>query len=352
VNKDWIDISVLEDYLEGKLDAKAMNRVEREALEDPFVAEALAGLSESPRRSLDAMSLLQKQLRERVSEQQVYKKRSLITWQRLSIAATAAVMFISVSVIFWMREDNRRKELAALPKKVDVNLAPRKENNAPIVASAVPAVENKDSLAADRTAVVIDRAIQASKKETYASLKKKPNVPSPSAPQDVSLNEVAIVGYKAEGKRAVAYSSSRLVMPDSSKHLNEVAVTSFGRSPDTNISKALAGKVAGVQTEKKNIMIRGMASASSVSGAFSPVGGWDKFREYLKKKNRFSNEAKTGKSVVLSFNLDKKGKPENIKVLMGIAEKYDLEAVRLLQKGPKWNASEAQDKQLFVNIDF
>lgn len=350
MNKDWIDIAVLEDYLEGKLDAKAMNRVEREALEDPFVAEALAGLSMSPRRSLDAMSLLQKQLRERVSEQQVYKKSSLITWQRLSIAATAAVMFISVSVIFWMREDNRRKELAALPKKVDVNLAPRKENNAPVVASAVPAVENKDSLAADRTAVVIDRAIQASKKEAYASLKKKPNVPSPSAPQDVSLNEVAIVGYKAQYKSSVTASSSRVVMPDSSKNLNEVVVTSFGRSRDTNISNALTGSIAGVQTENKSIIVRGMAS--SVSEAFSPIGGWDKFREYLKKKNRFSDEAKTGKSVVLSFTLDKKGKPENIKVLMGIAEKYDLEAVRLLQKGPKWNASEAQDKQLFVNIDF
>ncbi len=292
MNKDWLDIAVLEDYLDGKLDAKAMNRVEREALEDPFVAEALAGLSESPRRSLDAMSLLQKQLRERVAEQQGQKKRAVITWQRLSIAATAAVMFISVSVIFWMREDNRRKELASLPKKVDVNLAPRKENNAPVVASAAPSVENTDSLAADRTAVVIDRAIQASKKEAYASLKKKPNVSAPSAPQDVSLNEVAIVGYKTEGKRSVTASSSRVVLPDSSKHLAEVVVTGFGQSPDSNISKALAGKVAGVQAKGKNIMIRGMASASSVSEAFSPIGGWDKFREYLKKKNRFSAEAK------------------------------------------------------------
>ena len=51
MNKDWLDIGTLEDYLDGKLDTKTMNRVEREALEDPFVAEALAGLSESPKRS-------------------------------------------------------------------------------------------------------------------------------------------------------------------------------------------------------------------------------------------------------------------------------------------------------------
>ena len=29
VNKDWLDIGMLEDYLDGKLDAKTMNRVER-----------------------------------------------------------------------------------------------------------------------------------------------------------------------------------------------------------------------------------------------------------------------------------------------------------------------------------
>jgi hypothetical protein len=85
VNKDWLDIDVLENYLDGKLDAKTMNRVEREALEDPFVAEALAGLSASPKRALESISLLQRQLAERIDQQKNTKKQSVITWQRLSI---------------------------------------------------------------------------------------------------------------------------------------------------------------------------------------------------------------------------------------------------------------------------
>ncbi len=44
MNNNWLDIDVLEDYLDGKLDAKAMHFVERQALDDPFVAEALEGL--------------------------------------------------------------------------------------------------------------------------------------------------------------------------------------------------------------------------------------------------------------------------------------------------------------------
>ncbi|RZM23277.1 MAG: hypothetical protein EOO88_26655, partial [Pedobacter sp.] len=122
MNNDWLDIEVLEDYLDGKLDAKTMNKVEREALNDPFVAEALAGLSKSPRRSLDNISLLQRQLQERIAEQKTIKKRSVITWQRLSIGSAAAVMFITAGIAFWMKQVNFQQK--DTEKRVEVALAP------------------------------------------------------------------------------------------------------------------------------------------------------------------------------------------------------------------------------------
>ncbi len=120
MNKDWLDIDVLEDYLDGKLDAKTMNRVEREALEDPFVAEALAGLSTSPKRSLQSISLLQKQLHERVAEHKNFKKTSVITWQRLSIAAAAGLLFITAGILFWMNHFQQNKKQA--DQAVEVNI--------------------------------------------------------------------------------------------------------------------------------------------------------------------------------------------------------------------------------------
>ena len=112
MNKDWLATAVLEDYLDGKLDAAAMHQVELHALEDPFVAEALAGLSESPKRSLQTISLLQKQLHDRVAQQKTHKKQSVYTWQRLSIAAAAAVLFIAVSIVFWMKDNAARNQHA------------------------------------------------------------------------------------------------------------------------------------------------------------------------------------------------------------------------------------------------
>lgn len=202
MNKDWLDIGVLEDYLDGKLDAKTMNRVEREALEDPFVAEALAGLSASPKRALQSISLLQKQLHERVAEHQSVKKTSVITWQRLSIGAAAAVMFVAVSIMFWMRENNHQNELAGRSKKVDVTIAPiTPVAEPPAAIQAAPAIpsESADQIIEKE----MDKAVKAAKTNAYAArvkAKAEAAVP-PAAPHQ--LNEVAVVGYGVQRKQSI-----------------------------------------------------------------------------------------------------------------------------------------------------
>jgi hypothetical protein len=209
VNNDWLDIGVLEDYLDGKLDAKTMNRVEREALEDPFVAEALAGLSASPKRSLQSISLLQKQLQERIASQQESKKTKVITWQRLSIAATAAVMFIAVSIVFWMKETAHQNQLAKQPKSVDVTIAPAVPEPVPPVVTGGLAKLKTDP---EKDTAEIDRAVRAAKTNAYAANRKAKVAPAPVAdavPQ--SLNEVVVVGYAAAPQRkAMAYSSATI----------------------------------------------------------------------------------------------------------------------------------------------
>ncbi|WP_432708717.1 hypothetical protein [Pedobacter sp.] len=111
MNKDWSTTAILEDYLKGKLGPQEMYQVERQAMEDPFVAEALAGLSAAP-DSLQSMSLLQKQLHARVAQQKTHQKESVITWQRLSIAAAAAVLFISVAIVFLMKNNMNQDAMA------------------------------------------------------------------------------------------------------------------------------------------------------------------------------------------------------------------------------------------------
>ncbi len=163
-----------------------MHMVEKHALEDPFVAEALAGLSASPKRSLQSISLLQKQLQDRVSAQATHKKKSVVTWQRLSIAATAAVMFISVSIVFWMKNNAAREQMAKQqPKKVDVVIAPKESQvaAAPTAAASVKADKEMDkAIAAAKTnayAAVADT--KKEKREEMAPMARKMVAPVPAA---------------------------------------------------------------------------------------------------------------------------------------------------------------------------
>lgn len=123
-SNEWLDIDVLDDYLEGKLDAGMMHKVERISLEDPFVAQALAGLTEAKKRT-QTLSFLQKQLQERIAEKPVERKMWRMASHRLSIAATAAVLFLTVSVLFWMRENHRQEQVqlvAKQPKNIEIDL--------------------------------------------------------------------------------------------------------------------------------------------------------------------------------------------------------------------------------------
>lgn len=334
MNKDWLDISVLEDYLDGKLDAKTMNRVEREALDDPFVAEALAGLSESPKRSLQSISLLQKQLHERVAEQKSFKKTSVITWQRLSIAAAAAVVFVAVSVMFWMKEENYQKQLAGRAKKVDVTIAPDPIEVAPPAVQAAPVIASES--ADEVRAKEIDKAVKAAKTNSYATrVKAKRSLPAAAPAQtglslraddsvnsaNATLNEVAVVGYAAKAKN--------VAVSDSSK-----------------VEKAVSGQVAAVR-------IRGMASPSSKAVLGSqPIGGWHKLWSYIEKNNAFKGKELVGQFVQLDFKIGKDGTPEDVKVLKGADHKYEEEAIRLLLNGPKWEQPAKENTRMTFKIDF
>ena len=142
-NSDWLDIDVLDNYLEGKLDSITMHKVERVSLEDPFVAQALAGLMEAKSRTY-TLSTLQKKLKERIAHKPVERKRMHIGSHRLSIAAAAAVLFITVGILFWMKEANLREQaqiVAGKASNVEVKIQPE------VVPAAAATANSREVLA-------------------------------------------------------------------------------------------------------------------------------------------------------------------------------------------------------------
>jgi hypothetical protein len=293
VNNDWLDIELLEDYLDGKLDSKAMHRIEKQALEDPFVAQALAGLAESPKRASQNVSLLQKQLYERIGQQQVVKKESVYTWQRLSIAAAAAVMFISVSIIFFMREQGRQDQLTKIknrPKNIEVNIAP--------------------------TVAAVDSAI---------------NIPVATATPDEKINPVG-VGQISPRRQA-------------ENQPVQAAVTSADIQAMKQDTAVVESQVAASKATAR--------IASVLPAAAAPVGGWANLNSYISDHNKLAQEeGSAGKFVELSFMIDAEGSPSDIKVEKGAVKEYADEAIRLIKEGPKWEQPKATGTRISYTIAF
>lgn len=287
MNSDWLDIELLEDYLDGKLDASAMHQVEKQALEDPFVAQALAGLSESPRRK-ESVSLLQKQLYERIAQQQVQKKETVFTWQRLSVAAAAAVMFISVSILFFLRDNNSREQQStSRPKNVEVNIAP---------------------LSTDTT-----------KNEAYVA-----TIPATTDVREATKN-------KTENNKVIT------VVQDAPMVTTVATDSATVTADEENKPVSAAARVV-------------TALAPSVSSPLGGWANFDTYLNDNNKL--IPAAGKLGKLVEVSFMVDAEGKPADIKVVKGAEKEFDDEAIRLIKDGPKWEIPKSAESRVTYTIAF
>ena len=287
MNNEWLDIDVLEDYLDGKLDAKGMHFVERQALDDPFVAEALEGLRQSPKRK-QTLSILQKQLYDRVSQKPVKRKLWGITTQRLSIAATATVAFIAVSILFFMRETNRKNAEIASRKSngVIVNL-----DSSNAVASAKPTAADTSVKAAESSrSAIIDKAIVDAKTGDFA--KNTKTTPIITNGEIKAAKTVNVEDYSAFSKaKAAPIATKRMEMST----MDEVAVSAAPASSGNSL--IYSGNVVGqngkpVQGAVVKLENSKAVTATNAAGFFAlPVDSADKDKEILIKAQGFNDKA-------------------------------------------------------------
>ncbi|MDM8177514.1 MULTISPECIES: energy transducer TonB [Olivibacter] len=91
----------IQQYLKGELSPEEMNKLEREALDDPFLNDALEGYLQKGVNT-QHLTLLQQRLQNRITEQPQERNRMLFTSQRLGIAAVACLLFVLACVLLWM----------------------------------------------------------------------------------------------------------------------------------------------------------------------------------------------------------------------------------------------------------
>jgi hypothetical protein len=331
VENNWPDHLTIQRYLGGSLDKKLMHELEKRALEDPFLADALEGYSYNS-GSDHGLSILQRQLHERISHQQENKKVFDLSWQRLSIAAAAAVMFITAGVLFWMNSQLPASKLAGNVKHVEVNITP------------------VDSLTKDR-AIVND-------------IDKKPPVANGGKLQPLHETENYNKGQIVKNKQPGAIGDNADLNAGLSEKAASVALDNqeVKSSPKqgANADQTKASKLArhdsvirAFNSDQSTLSEVVVTRSNSIDKAY-PADGWEAYNRYLQENiSRTASMLKQKGKVLLALKIDEKGALTDIKVIKGLSQAADSLAIKFIKNGPAWKGSpDGKTSELQIVLDF
>ena len=311
MKNNWPDNLTIQQYLEGSLDKKLMHELEKKALEDPFLADALEGYGHSPATG-HGLSMLQRQLHERISHQQENKKVFDLSWQRLSVAAAAAVMFISAGVLFWMNSQLPQNEMAATNKHVEVNLAPVDTLPRDNSLAANQALETRNAKAASANAVR-------------------------SAERPVVKSKLS-AGSENDHSRTAALAAKNVVLsPELDKEL-PVAAT---EAREAILAKAVGDdsmRMAARSARQSRLSEAGVSSFSAVENNKAvPLDGWEAYMKYLQESIAKASAGIIEKgTVIVGVTVDRDGKISDLRIEQGLSAPADSLSLQIIRSGPAW----------------
>ena len=401
------------DYIRGLRKGKEAHRLEKESMQDPFLADAMDGYNQVEGNHEQRIE----KLRMQVSAHSAKKKSTYaITW---SIAACLIIGF-GISSYFLFLKKSMTDEVFIAEESVSIKLAEPAAPPTPAIPATptVPATPQKEIALAttkvktDSTPISEITARQADKKDMIAEIQttsQPQGAPVAAVPmmeevseETAALQEVVatidtfesesdkkmklakvatilpqnnmIKGRVTDGKgepligASVTYKGTNigtitnmngefsLVKKDDKKRLTaeyigydpvEIQVdTSRTILIAMNENKQALNEVVvvgyGAKKNKKSTTLGSDAKVKEQTEkeiTLQPVIGKRSYQKYLKEHLVRPTDEKCAQvkgKVVLTFLINKEGRPFYIKVKESLCESADKEAIRLIQEGPDW----------------
>jgi TonB family protein len=270
-------------YIRGIRKGKEINRLEKEAMIDPFLADALDGF--------DTVKCVDHEWR--INEMRLMvlsgtKSGNRRMFRYLSIAAS--ILLIVGSGWYFLSNKN----------KVDP----------PVYEQQI--VENEKSISNDvspklplqETEIQTDIALIVEKEADT----KKMNKPTTVAQTRNDCNNETKL-------------TDSVIIPDTSMIENEI----LAEAEEQDASSRMANAVSRGKEEKSE-----------------PVIGEKEYKKYLKANiimPQVDDYKKKKGDVILKFTVNSKGRPTNIRIKKSLCSEADKEAIRLIEQGPDWTLS-------------
>ena len=401
------------DYIRGLRKGKEAHRLEKESMQDPFLADAMDGYNQVEGNHEQRIE----KLRMQVSAHSAKKKNTYaITW---SIAACLIIGF-GISSYFLFLKKSMTDEVFIAEESVSTKLAEPAAPPTPAIPATptVPATPQKEIALAttkvktDSTPISEITARQADKKDMIAKIQttsQPQGAPVAAVPmmeevseETAALQEVVATmdTFESESDKKMKLAKVATILPQNNmikgrvtdekgepligasvtyKGTNIGTITNMngefslvkkddkkrltaqfiGYDPveirvDTsrtmliamNENKQALNEVVvvgyGAKKNKKSVTAGTVVNGNEQANKDitpQPVIGKRKFQKYLKENLVRPTDEKCAQvkgKVVLTFLVNKEGRPFSIKVKESLCESSDKEAIRLIQEGPDW----------------
>ncbi len=395
-------------YHNGTMSSAERHALEKAALEDPFLADALEGYAATQNAQEDLQEI-HVRLDARIGKQ-ANKRKAVI--KMISIAALLLIM--AGAGVFMFKTTIKPENKVALTKPKQTEEKATSISKVPDIPLNTATADSSVALSKPTQNINLFKTNEEGKKSTKRTSVPKDEVAiveeKSLSKQGALSQETTLTPYAASAPRSFIQKESKVGVGDTvvenifkgrvvDKEGNSIlGATVAGR--DQNIStvtdssgyftlrskdSALNATVSYIGYLPVHIQLREMANSQKVTliqgsqplsevvvtGYGSkkaksankkversikpePEGGWEQFDNYintkLKEKEALYNSFPTGEAI-LSFEIDKNGEPFNIKVEQSLCDKCDEEAIRLLKEGPKWkkNNKKGEVKIRFKN---
>lgn len=328
-------------YLAGKLTPAQMHALEKAALNDPFLADALEGIKlyENAEQFKADVDDLKSRLLVRAQRKQVALTTIKGLWWK--VAAVLVLVITGVALIVFTGRnagtDNReivknetefykpkQKEQASSPAtpKSDTTMLSQQDNNA-----AKLQADTHDHVPTPLRTKKQSRAVTSE--------------PSP----DFSPAPDSIAHYETTRKSEIKNEG------DLPRALEGRAAGIDIASADT--SDAAFDEVVVVGNPSPNRVAKPRAFKAVTSNHVIPGNSWQEFEQYLRDSASIgtADSVYRGEEEVL-FTIGDDGLPDSIRVLRSVSPSHDKEAIRLLENGPAWKVVKGRKKAVRLKIIF
>lgn len=337
--KDTINYTAqdIERYYNGGLSPAQMNALEKAALDDPFLADALEGYVFTKTPSDDIISLQQK-LADRIKDEQRNPFFAGPQWMKI------AALFILIAGGGWLIIQSLS---SSFKNEVAVSI--------PSVKQQAPATQqiNADSVPVLSDAPVSNETVAITRTPANPSARKQDNATGKIAVGKPASDAGALsLAAKQDTNMSTAIGSDNLTGYEKNKIDSEVGSAmkkeaSMGRSSSNDTIRNVDVVLQKSERALEEVVVNPKAKRAAAKprkmimlvDTLEPANGWGYFDDYIASNIKSPGELKikpVSGEVELSFDVNKEGEPVNIAVTKSLCDRCDKEAIRLLREGPKW----------------